>query len=82
VFNSFLGGCSDIINHAYRAVEDHAIHYFIILKEDNFENRDRLFSLLEIYEQWGVSHKLPIYIQFLPKNAIGRVTKAEEIQLD
>jgi len=41
------------------------LYYGIVLVEDNFTNRDKIFEFLHFYYTHELSEKLPIYFQFM-----------------
>ncbi len=41
------------------------LHYSIILKEDNIDNRNAIFGLLNRYDLLDITNKYPVYFQFI-----------------
>jgi hypothetical protein len=42
------------------------LHYCVVLKEDTFENRNKIFGILNFYEQQDFSAFFPVDFQFVP----------------
>lgn len=57
------------------------LHYSLVLKEDNIENRNKIFEFLEHYDLMDIANKYPVYFQFVPIEFIGKLRLAEELNL-
>ncbi|GGH03650.1 hypothetical protein [Mucilaginibacter phyllosphaerae] len=68
------------INKLYKYSTTTGINYFMVLNEDNTENREVFFQLLDHYENLKINAVLPINVSFLPKEAVGQID-VEEIAL-
>ncbi len=74
---------NSIISSVYRsktALND--LHYSIVLKEDNMENRNKIFQFFDNFDLLDISTKYPIYFQFVPVELTGKINYAEEIKFD
>ena len=54
------------------------LHYSIVLKEDNMENRLAVFDFLSFYDALEISSNYPISFQFVPVALIGKIKGSEE----
>ena len=79
IFDTFITSQKDVVKKAYKSIDSNILNYFIILNEDNFENRDGLFVFLDQYEDLDIHHKLPVNVQFLTSSAIGKMKNVEEL---
>lgn len=57
----------------------HELHFGVILKEDNSENRSAVFHLLTDYKSTKLWEEFPIYFQIFPKNIGERLNQKEVI---
>lgn len=55
------------------------LHYSIILKEDNIENRNTIFEFLNRYDLLDITNKYPVYFQFIPTELAHKINCIEEI---
>ncbi|MDX2002944.1 MAG: hypothetical protein SFW35_10960 [Chitinophagales bacterium] len=53
--------------------------YYVVLKEDNEENRSFFFDIVDGIE--NVASKFPIHIQFVPESLIGKLASLPKINL-
>ena len=83
VVRGFLKKNSNVIDKAFKTKENHYdLHYSIVLKEDNINNRTKMFSFLDKFDVMDISQKHPIYFQFIPKQFIDKINYQEEINLE
>lgn len=83
VIKSFFKKNAKIIDSAFKTKESlNDLHYSIVLKEDNIDNRTKLFSFLDNFDLMDISQKHPVYFQFIPKKLIDKINYKEEIKLD
>jgi hypothetical protein len=78
----FLKSNKDIILNAYRAKKDYPLSYYIILKEDTTQNREKFFQFLDNYGFLDIDRYIPITFSFLPVEAAGLPELNEPIVLD
>ncbi len=79
----FLHHNMDLIKAVYRSKTSmNDLHYSIVLKEDNMDNRDNLFEFLNWLDSSDISAKYPVYFQFVPVEFSDRINFVEEINLD
>ena len=55
------------------------LHYSIILKEDNIDNRNAIFEFLNRYDLLDMTNKYPVYFQFIPTELAHKINSIEEI---
>jgi hypothetical protein len=55
------------------------LHYSIVLKDDNIENRNTIFEFLNKYDLLDVSNKYPVYFQFIPIDLAYKINRIEEL---
>ncbi len=56
------------------------LHYSIVLKEDNIENRDIFFDFLNKIDLANISQKHNVYFQFIPSKLVEKIKFSEEIK--
>lgn len=77
---SFLKHHSQIIKFAYRTkTYFNDLHYSIVLIEDNILNRSQILEFYEKYDLLEISHKFPVFLQFVPVELISKIPTSEEI---
>lgn len=70
-----------LLSSAYRSKTPlNKFHYSIVLKEDNMENRNKIFDFLDMYDLLGFSNKYPVYFQFVPAELASKVNYSEELK--
>jgi len=57
----------------YQKSADGALYYYVTLKEDNSENRRKILEFFDRYDTSGLSFRYPVFIQFVPKELIGKI---------
>lgn len=55
------------------------LHYSIVLKDDNIDNRNVIFEFLNSYDLLDVASKHPICFQFIPIALAHTINSAEEL---
>lgn len=55
------------------------LHYSIVLRNDNMENRLAIFDFLSFYYALDVSSKYPVYFQFVPIELSDKIKHKEEV---
>ena len=55
------------------------LHYSIVLKDDNIDNRNAIFEFLNKYDLLDVSNEYPVYFQFVPIELAHRINRIEEL---
>ncbi len=79
---SFLKYNASIVKEAYRtktALDD--LHYSIVLKKDNIDNRNKIFDFFDNFDLLDISSKYPVYFQFVPNELIEKIQVSESIEL-
>lgn len=80
---SFLRYNKQILTSVYRSKTSmNDLHYSIILKEDNVDNRNKIFDFFDKYDLYDISSKYPVYFQFVPEELISKLNYSEELKLD
>lgn len=81
--NSFLRINKPLIVSAYKSKTSlNDLHYSIVLKEDNMDNRNRVFDFFDRYDLLDISTKYPVYFQFVPIELVEKINYSEELKLD
>ena len=83
VIRGFFKKNSKLIDKAFKTkANQNDLHYSIVLKNDNLDNRNKLFSFLDNFDLMDISQKHPIYFQFIPKKLIDKINYNEEIKFE
>ena len=83
VIRGFLKKNSKLVDQAFKTkANQNDLHYSIVLKNDNLDNRNKLFSFLDNFDLMDISQKHPIYFQFIPKKLISKINYNEEIKFE
>lgn len=77
---NFFSVNKDVIAKVYRTSNQGNLHYSIILKKDNAENRNTIFHFFDMQIISQVMYKFPIYFQFTTEENISKIPSAEIIQ--
>jgi hypothetical protein len=81
--SSFLRIKKPYITAAYRSKTSlNDLHYSIVLKDDNIENRNKVFDFFDKYDLLDISSKYPVYFQFVPIELVEKINYSEELKLD
>ncbi|NII27468.1 hypothetical protein HB364_20435 [Pseudoflavitalea sp. X16] len=81
--NSFLRIKRPVITAAYRSKTSlNDLHYSIVLKEDNIDNRNTVFDFFDKYDLLDIASKYPVYFQFVPIELVEKINYSEELKLD
>ncbi len=82
IVKSFLRNNAPIILKAYRARSSmNDLHYSIVLKNDNINNRSRIFDFFDKYDLLEISSKYPVYFQFVPVEFADKMHISESLNL-
>jgi hypothetical protein len=77
---SFLNFNKEIIRQAFRTKTFfNDLHYSIVLREDNLNNREKMFEFFEKYDLLEIADRFPVYLQFVPIELISKIPSSEEI---
>lgn len=65
----------DILSKAmhYQKNADGGLYYYVSLKKDSSENRRKILEFFDRYDVTGLSFRYPVFIQFLPKELVGKI---------
>jgi hypothetical protein len=72
----------DLISKLFNASRPNDLTYYIVLNDDNIENRGKFFEFLSQYETLGFQEKVPICIKFLPVRVLEKSGLKDEIILN
>ncbi len=79
----FLKHNSEIIKIAYRTKTNlNDLHYSIVLKQDDIDNRNKIFDFFDKFDLLDIATKYPVYFQFVPNELIDKIKVDEPIKLD
>lgn len=70
-----------IVNAFSTRTYDNALHYSIVLKEDNFDNREIIYSFFDKYDTGDFSSKYPVYFQITPPELLEKIQNKTEVKL-
>ncbi len=80
---SFLRRNKSLIASAYRSKTSlNDLHYSIVLKDDNIDNRNIIFDFFDKYDLFEISNKYPVYFQFVPVELVNKLNYSEELKFD
>jgi hypothetical protein len=66
------------IEKAFRTdTTNNDLHFSIVLKEDNHEDRELLFAFLRDYRHTNLGKAFPVHFQFVPKHVADKVMARE-----
>jgi len=83
IVKSFFKYNCKIIQTAYKTkTSSNDLHYSIVLKKDDIDNRNRIFDFFDKFYILDISDKYPVYFQFVPPELIGKMHLNEEIELE
>lgn len=83
IAKGFFKENQSLISSVYRSNTSlNELHYSIVLKDDNIENRNKIFEFLDKLDLLDISTKYPIYFQFVPAELVSKINYIEEIKLD
>lgn len=66
-----------LISTAFKKVRAASLYFGIVLKEDNFENREKVLEFLTFYYSLHISEKIPVYFQFMSEEDAKTFKKVE-----
>lgn len=79
---SYLTHKSEIIEVAFKTkTMSDDLHYTIVLKEDNNENRNSIFDFFDSFDMNELSKNHPVYFQFVRKDLIGKINTGPKLEL-
>lgn len=77
---SFFKYKRNIISNVYKSSTSlNNLHYSIVLKQDNFKNRNSVFEFFDTYDLQEISTKYPVYFQFTPIELVDKIKNKEVI---
>jgi hypothetical protein len=77
---SFFKYRQDVIDTVLRCENSsHELYYAITLKEDDIDNRNKIFEFYDKYDLLDISNRYPIYFQFVPKELRKKIKVGEMI---
>lgn len=80
---SFLEGHRNLISSYLRSTTATSkLYYSIGLKDDNFKNRDIIFSFFDKYNLLKISERYPVYFQFTPIELLSKIKHTESISFE
>lgn len=80
---SFFRKNKETISSAYRSKTSlNDLHYSIVLKEDNMENRNKIFDFFDKYDLLDIANRYPVYFQFIPVELVNKINYSEELKFD
>ena len=83
IVKAFLKHNSQVIQGAYRTKTSlNDLHYSIVLKNDNIENRNKIFDFFDKFDLLDISNKYPVYFQFVPVELIEKILVSESVKLE
>lgn len=82
IAESFLKHNSEIIQSAFRSKASlNDLHYSIVLKTDNMDNRNKIFDFFDKFDLLEISRKYPVYFQFVPEELAEKMHVYETVNL-
>jgi hypothetical protein len=70
----------DIILSVHRGLNtDNELHYSIVLKEDNIENRSVIFEFFDTFNEIEMTSNYSVYFQFIPQKLVNKLTNSNRI---
>lgn len=82
IVKSFLKHNAEIIQNAYRTKTSmNDLHYSIVLKTDDINNRNRIFDFFDKFDSLEISRKYPVYFQFVPLELADKMLISESLNL-
>ncbi|MHB8261751.1 MAG: hypothetical protein ACYDCN_13075 [Bacteroidia bacterium] len=83
IVKAFLKHNSSIIHGAYKTQTSlNDLHYSIVLKKDDMDNRNKIFDFFDKFDLLDISNKYPVYFQFVPSELIGKINITEEVKFE
>lgn len=78
---SFFRKNKAVVNSAYRSKTSlNDLHYSIVLKEDNIDNRNKIFDFFDKYDLLEIANRYPVYFQFIPVDLVNKLNYSEELK--
>jgi hypothetical protein len=83
IVKAFLKHNSQVIHEAYRTKTSlNDLHYSIVLKTDNIDNRNKIFDFFDKFDLLDIATKYPVYFQFVPIELIDKIHVSESVKLE
>ena len=80
---SFFRKNKETVSATYRSKTSlNDLHYSIVLKEDNIENRNKIFDFFDKYDLLEIANRYPVYFQFIPAELVNKLNYSEELKFD
>lgn len=78
----FLKAHTDVIAAAYKSVtNDNTLWYGIVLKDDNIENRDIVYSFFDSFPFNEIQERCPIIFQITPPVLVDKILNRQDLNL-
>lgn len=68
-----------LVQAAFIGDTQKGLMYYVVLKDDTTEHREKFFDFLDEYEYLGIDSLLPIHFQFLPEQANDHFKEEQKI---
>lgn len=83
IIKALLKRKKELIKEVYRceSFENESL-YCIVLSEDNIENRESIFEVLDVYDTILSNNLYPVSFQFIPENLRAEINYIEKISLE
>lgn len=80
---SFFRKNKETVSATYRSKTSlNDLHYSIVLKKDNMENRNKIFDFFDKYDLLEIANRYPVYFQFIPVALVNKLNYSEELKFD
>jgi hypothetical protein len=56
-----------LIKNVFKKNNENSLLYFIVLNNDDFDNRNEIFDFLSYYSTLDLADKIPVYFQIVPE---------------
>lgn len=53
--------------------------YYIVLKKDNYNERDAMYEFFDLYDNYEISHRYKLYFQFVPIELEPKLTVSHKL---
>jgi hypothetical protein len=83
IVQGFFKSKADLISSVHLTKSaNQALHFSIVLKEDNSANRMSIFEFFEWYNKLDINTRYPIHFQFVPAELMEKINKIRELNLE
>jgi hypothetical protein len=80
IIQAYFKELKDVVETVYKTkTTGNVLHYSVVLKEDNMENRNAVYEFFDDYETSEYSEKYPIYFQVVPPGLINKINTEKKI---